>query len=66
MTNSQEECVPLEYGIWQLKNVSTQGEELTAATDASGILLVYGDSGFEGRTRFFVTNFTVRLSSASL
>lgn len=68
MTNFQEECVPLEDSIWELKNVSTQGEELTAATDASGTLWVYGDSdsGFEGRTMFFVTAFTVRLVPASL
>jgi len=67
MTNFQEECVPLGEEIWQLKTVSTRGEEFTATTDSDGTLWVYGgsDSGFEGRTTFFVTDFTVRLAPGS-
>ncbi|MEX2468840.1 MAG: hypothetical protein WD396_03715 [Pseudohongiellaceae bacterium] len=67
MSNFQEECVSQEDSVWQLKTVSTRGEEFSAVTDASGTLWIYGgsDSGFEGRTRFFVTDFIVRLTPAS-
>ncbi|MGM0633380.1 MAG: hypothetical protein ACQETO_09420, partial [Pseudomonadota bacterium] len=67
MTNFQEECVPMEEEVWQLKTVSTQGEAFSATTDSDGMLWVYGgsDSGFEGRTTFFVTDFTVRLAPSS-
>ncbi|MGM0633634.1 MAG: hypothetical protein ACQETO_10755, partial [Pseudomonadota bacterium] len=44
MTNFQEECVPMEEGIWQLKTVSTQGEAFSATTDSDGMLWVYGGS----------------------
>lgn len=64
MTNFQEECVSMDEQIWQLKTVSTRGEDFSASTDADGTLWIYGgsDSGFEGRTMFFVTDFTVRLA----
>lgn len=67
MTNFQEECVPTDEEIWQLKTVSTRGEEFTATTDSAGTLWIYGgsDSGFEGRTTFFVTDFIVRMAPAS-
>jgi len=66
MTNFQEECVPLDESPWQLKTVSTRGEQFTAVTDAGGTLWIYGgsDSGFEGRTSFYVTDITVRLAPA--
>ena len=67
MTNFEDECVPLDESPWQLKTVSTRGEQFTATTDAEGTLWIYGgsDSGFEGRTMFYVTDFTVRLAPAA-
>lgn len=69
MTNSQDEelCGSPSERRWELKTVSTQGEEFTATTDDSGTLWVYGgsDSGFEGRTTFYVTDFTVSLTPES-
>lgn len=67
MTNFQEGCPPIPDRIWQLKTVSTRGEEFTATTDPDGTLWIYGgsDSGFEGRTTFFVTDFTARLAPVS-
>lgn len=67
MTNFQEDCPPIEDREWQLKTVSTQGKDFTATTDEAGTLWVYGgtDSGFEGTTVYFVTDFTARLAPVS-
>lgn len=62
MTNFQEECT--DENVWQLKTVSTAGRDFSATTDADGTLWVYGgsDSGFEGRTTFFITDFRARIT----
>lgn len=69
MTSSQGEelCGRSSDWRWELKTVSTQGEDFTATTDSDGMLWVYGgsDSGFEGRTTFYVTDFTVSLTPVS-
>ncbi len=67
MANSQD-CEEVDAGgEWELKTVTTQGEDFTATTDPDGTLWIYGgsDSGFEGRTTFFVTDFTARLAPVS-
>lgn len=67
MTNSQD-CEEVETnGEWELKTVTTRGEEFTATTDPEGTLWIYGgsDSGFEGLTVFFVTDVTARLTPVS-
>ena len=62
MTNFQENCT--DDAQWQLKTVSTAGTDFRARTDDAGTLWVYAgtDSGFEGRTVYFITDFVVRLS----
>jgi len=65
MTNFQD-CEAVEaIGQWQLKTLTTQGQEFTATTDADGRLwlLALTDSGFEGRTTFYITDFVVRLQA---
>ncbi|MGK7294746.1 MAG: hypothetical protein ACNS61_02830 [Candidatus Wenzhouxiangella sp. M2_3B_020] len=64
ITNRQQcEQVGSPFGEWQLKTVSTAGRDFIAGTDADGTLWVFGgsDSGFEGRTEFYVTDWIVRL-----
>lgn len=63
-TQGEEFCGRPSDWRWELKTVSTQGEEFTATTDNDGMLWVYGgsDSGFESRTTFYVTDFTVSLT----
>ncbi len=67
MTNSQgpEYCDPAlaDERRWELKQVSTRGETFTATSDSDGRLWVVGgtDSGFEGRTTIYFTDFSVRL-----
>lgn len=69
MTSSQGEelCDRSSDWRWELKTVTTQGEDFTATSDSDGTLWVYGgsDSGFESRTTFYVTDFTVRLAPVS-
>lgn len=71
MTNSQGEelCDPdrRDERRWELKTVSTRDRTFAATTDADGTLWIYGgsDSGFEGRTTFFITDFSVRLLALS-
>ena len=63
MANSQD-CEEVNAnGDWELKTVTSRGRDFFATTDGEGRLWTYAisDSGFEGRTRFFVTDFTVRL-----
>lgn len=61
MTNFQENCT--DDTEWQLKTVSTAGEDFRARTDEGGRLWIYGgtDSGFEGRTVYFIADYTARL-----
>ncbi|QOC22818.1 hypothetical protein IC757_01230 [Wenzhouxiangella sp. AB-CW3] len=49
---------------WQLKRVSTAGQDFEVNTDEQGRLWVYGlsDSGFEATTTWYMTEFVVRLS----
>ncbi|MEX0915970.1 MAG: hypothetical protein WD397_11245 [Wenzhouxiangellaceae bacterium] len=63
MSNSQD-CEQGGFpGTWELKTVTSRDRDFVATSDAEGRLWVYAlsDSGFEGRTEFFVTDFTVRL-----
>ncbi|QKK03731.1 MAG: hypothetical protein HND55_14295 [Pseudomonadota bacterium] len=48
---------------WRLKRVSTAGQALEVTADAEGRIWVYGlsDSGFEGTTIWYLTEFVVRL-----
>jgi len=64
LTNHQNcSAVGNAQGQWQLKTLSTAGEEFVARTDAGGRLWLFGgtDSGFEGRSRFYITAWTARL-----
>lgn len=67
MTNGQGEelCDPdrRDERRWELKTVTTRDRTFAATTDTEGKLWIYGgsDSGFEGRTTFFITDFSVRL-----
>lgn len=49
---------------WELRTLSTKGTELRARTDASGALwiVVGSDSGFEGRSDWYLTAVTLRLA----
>ena len=62
MTNSFENCT--DESAWELKTVSTADEDFRARSDTDGTLWLYGgtDSGFEGRTIYFITDFTARLT----
>jgi len=64
LANRQENCPPPEETEWQLKTVSTRGEDFTARTDEAGRLWVYGgtDSGFESTSAYFVTRFDARFA----
>ena len=64
MANFQQDCP--DETQWQLKTVTTGGSDFSARTDDQGVLWVYGgtDSGFEGRTIYFITRFVVRLTAA--
>lgn len=65
MTSSQGEdlCGRNDDWRWELKTLTTRGEAFSATTDAEGRMWILGgsDSGFEGRTTFFITDFSVRL-----
>ncbi|MYC58730.1 MAG: hypothetical protein F4X09_00835 [Gammaproteobacteria bacterium] len=48
---------------WELKSLSTYGEELLISTDSDGVLwlLAGSDSGFEGTSQFYITTLRIRL-----
>jgi hypothetical protein len=48
---------------WQLKGVSTRGRHIRERTDSTGTVWVVAgsDSGFEGRSTWFLTSLTVRM-----
>ena len=49
---------------WQLKRVSTAGQDFSVTSDETGRIWVYGlsDSGFEATTTWYLTEFVVRLA----
>lgn len=63
LTNSQDCEIHGVPGTWELKTVSSRNREFIARTDEAGRMWIYAlsDSGFEGRTTFFVTDFVLRL-----
>lgn len=66
MTNSQDcEAVGGGSGQWELKTVTSRDRSFVAQSDDSGRMWIYAlsDSGFEGRTTFFITDVTVRLQA---
>ena len=48
---------------WELKSLSTHGQELLVSTDSEGVLwlLAGSDSGFEGTSQFYITTLRIRL-----
>ncbi len=48
---------------WELKSLSTHGQDLQVSTDSEGVLwlLAGSDSGFEGVSRFYITTLRIRL-----
>jgi hypothetical protein len=64
LANTQD-CEDLDNARWELMTVSTQGQPLSARTDADGVLWVLAgtDSGFEGLTRVYYTALRVRLEA---
>lgn len=61
--NNRFVCDGGQLTAWQLKSVSTRGKRLRERADSTGTLwLVAGsDSGFEGRSTWYLTSLTVRL-----
>lgn len=61
MAGSQTGCADNPY---EIKSVSSAGQAFSAISDAAGglWLLAGTDSGFEGRTRIYITRISVRLS----
>lgn len=49
---------------WELRTLSTRGQELRAQTDAEGTLWIVAgsDSGFEGRSDWYLTAVTLRVA----
>ena len=60
LTNGQTGCP--DDPVWRLKTVSTRDQQFTARSDVQGRIWVYGltDSGFEGRSALFITQFEAR------
>lgn len=52
---------------WELRTLSTRGQELRVKTDVDGALWIVAgsDSGFEGRTDWYLTHVTLRLQRAT-
>lgn len=57
------ECGDAAPTEWQLKTLSTRGRRLRARADATGVLWLFAgsDSGFEGRSEWYLLSMTVRL-----
>lgn len=60
---NSHECGPSASAPWELRTISTQGEQMRVRTDANGAfwLIVGSDSGFEARTDWYLTAATVHL-----
>jgi len=56
-------CEDSTEAPWELRTLSTRGQELRMRTDTEGSLWIVAgsDSGFEGRTDWYLTAVTVRL-----
>lgn len=66
MTNSADCNAVGDDWRWELKTVSTRGQRFFATSDEAGRLwiLAGSDSGFEGRTTFYLTRLSARMSRA--
>ncbi|MCC5865215.1 MAG: hypothetical protein JJU31_08870 [Wenzhouxiangella sp.] len=68
LANGQDDSLCSDEGRpWVLQRRHTDGQPLEAVTDGNGRLWVFAlsDSGFEGKTRWYLTEFTVRLQPVS-
>lgn len=64
---NSHECGASGTAPWELRTISTRGEEMRVRTDASGSLwlIVGSDSGFEARSDWYLAAATLRLARAT-